>query len=107
MLINQVEIVSIEKLVPKNHTYRKLKELIDFNKLVGSVSVEEKVLGATGYTIRRLIMCLVLQFMENLSDREFERFMSENIVGKWFCDFGIQDKTPDFTTFASLETSLE
>ena len=36
--------------------------------------------------------------MENLSDRPVERFMAENNAGKWFCEFGLSEKTPDFTT---------
>lgn len=76
MQINQMEIVSIDALVAKDHTYRKLKQQIEFKAITISVRIEEKELGATGYTITRLIMCLILQFMENLSDREFERFMS-------------------------------
>jgi IS5 family transposase len=36
--------------------------------------------------------------MEDLSDREFERFIAENNAGKWFCGFGLLEKTPDFTT---------
>lgn len=98
--------VNIEQLVEEKHTYRKLKELIDFDKLTKSINIENKELGATGYTIIRLVMCLILQFMENLSDREFERFMKENNAGKWFCNFGILEKTPDFTTFCKFRNRL-
>jgi len=44
--------------------------------------------------------------MEDLSDRLFERFMAENIAGKWFCDFGIAEKTPDYTTFCKFRNFL-
>lgn len=106
MKTTQIEMVSVDSLVTKEHPYRKLKELINFNKLVKSVKFEEKELGATGYTIRRLIMCLILQFMEDLSDRLFERFMAENVAGKWFCDFGLTEKTPDCSTFCKFRNKL-
>jgi transposase len=32
---------------------------------------------------------------EDLSDRELEKFLSENNASKWFCQFGLTDKTPD------------
>ena len=49
-----------------------------------------------------MILCLILQFMEDLSDREFERFISENMADKWFCGFGLMERTPDFTTLCKL-----
>lgn len=98
--------VSVDSLVPQNHPYRKLKDLIDFKKIVSSINLEESALGATGYTIPRLVMCLILQFMENLSDRLFERFMAENVSGKWFCEFGITEKTPDYSTFCKFRNKL-
>ena len=106
MTVNQVEMVSVDNLVSKDHPYRRLKEAIDFSRLIKSVSIEEKELGATGYTIVRLVLCLILQFMENLSDREFERFMRENLAGKWFCGFGITESTPDYTTFCKFRNKL-
>jgi IS5 family transposase len=33
---------------------------------------------------------LVLQFLEDLSDREMERFMRENLAAKWRCGFGLR-----------------
>lgn len=83
--------------MPQNHTYRRLKLLLDFNKIARAVKVKEATLGAIGFGSVRLIMCLILQFMEDLSDREFEWFISEKTAGKWFCGFGLAEKTPDFT----------
>ena len=39
--------------------------------------------------------CLLLQFFEDLSDRELERYLNENNAGKWFCEFGLSEPTPD------------
>jgi len=96
----QTEMVNIDSLVSKNHTYRTLKKLLDFDRIVQSVKLPESDsnAGAEGYGTNRLIMCLILQFMEDDSDREFERFIAENLAAKWFCDFGLQEKTPDYTT---------
>ena len=35
---------------------------------------------------------LVLQFMEDLSDRKLERFIAKNIATKLFCDFSLSVK---------------
>ena len=70
--------VMLDSLVRKDHPYRKLKSLLDFDRVQRSVKVEESGLGANGYGKKRLVTCLILQFMEDLSDREFERFLAEN-----------------------------
>ena len=106
MSINQIEMTSIDSLVSIDHPYRKLKESMDFDRLTKSVKIETSDIGAVGYTIPRLIMMLILHFMENLSDRQFERFMKENLAGKWFCSFGLTDQTPDFTTICKFRNKL-
>jgi len=106
MNTEQMELVSVEQLVPRNHTYRRLKELLKFPSIIRAVKMTESPLGATGYGIARLILCLILQFMEDLSDREFERFISENVAGRWFCGFGLLEKTPDYTTLCKFRKQV-
>ena len=106
MNTGQMEMVSIEQLVPEKHTYRKLKKLLNFERIAKSVKIKSYDLGADGFGKSRLIMCLILQFMEDLSDREFERFIAENTAGKWFCGFVLLEKTPDFTTICKFRNSI-
>ena len=102
MRINQMEMVSVELLVPAAHTYRRLKDLLQFPSIIRAAKVEDTPLGATGFGRARLILCLILQFMEDLSDREFERFIAENNAAKWFCGFSLLETTPDFTTICKF-----
>jgi IS5 family transposase len=106
MNTEQLEMVSVEQLIPQKHTYRKLKALLDFTRITKSVKLKESEVGAAGYGKQRLVLCLILQFMEDLSDREFERFIAENIAGKWFCGFGLCEKTPDFTTVCKFRNLI-
>lgn len=102
----QIEMVDIDYLVRKEHPYRKMKNNIDFDRVMVGLELPEQLTGAIGYTKRRLLLCLVLQFMEDLSDRELERFLSENVAGKWFCEFMLAEKTPDFTLFTKVRKNL-
>ena len=72
---SQIEMISLDKLVPEKHTYRKIKDLVNFSKMLRELQDIEKEEGAKGYGIDRLFFCLLLQFMEDLSDREMERFI--------------------------------
>jgi len=102
----QIELVSVEQLIPEDHTYRRLKDLLRFPSIVRAAKVKESPVGAIGFGVARLIMCLILQFMEDVSDREFERFISENNAAKWFCEFGLLEKTPDYTTICKFRGSI-
>ena len=44
--------------------------------------------------------------MEDLSDRELERFLQENLAGKYFCGFSLEDDTPDHSYFGYVPTGL-
>ena len=93
---------SVDQLVGAQHPYRMLRKLLDFNDIVKSVKIKTFELEAEGFGKPRLIKCLILQFMEDLSDREFERFIAENTAAKWFCDFSLLDKTSDFSTICNF-----
>ena len=107
MKTGQMEMVSVEQLVAESHTYRKLKRLLDFERIAKSVKMKTSEVGAIGFGKVRLVMCLILQFMEDLSDREFERFIAENNAAKWFCGFGLLEKTPDFTTICKFRKGCQ
>lgn len=102
----QIEMVGIDQLVPKNHPYRRLKSLLDFEGLTKAAKIKTHVLGADGYGKARLTICLLLQFMEDTSDREFERFIAENVAAKWFCGFTLQENTPDYSTLCKFRNSV-
>lgn len=59
-----------------------------------------------GYGVLRLFKCLLLQFMEDMSDRELERYLADSNAGKWFCDFCLTEKTPDHTVFSKIRKKL-
>ena len=43
-----------------------------------------------------------MQHMEDLSDREMERYLQENVAVKYFCGFSLTCKTPDHTLFSKM-----
>jgi IS5 family transposase len=104
MQTGQMEMVSVEQLVAVHHTYRKLKTLLDFSKIVRVAQLSKYSAGAIGFGKERLVLCLLLQFMEDLSDREMERFTGENNAAKWFCGFQLLEKTPDYSTFCKFRS---
>ncbi len=104
--MNQIQMVSLEDLVAKDHPYRKLKKLLNFNRIIRKLKLKQAGVGATGYGKERLVYCLLLQFMENLSDRECERYLRENTAGKWFAGFSLTEETPDYSTLCKFRNAM-
>jgi transposase, IS5 family len=96
----QVEMVSLNELVSQGHQYRKFVQAFDFNEIYPMLAKVQSDNNYQGYTLKRLFLCLLLQFMEDVSDRELERMIQENTAAKWFCGFGLSEQTPDFTVFS-------
>ncbi len=104
----QTEIVNLNDLVKKDHPYRKLLSIIDFSGLAKNITniKNNQAVGRAGYSVDACLKMLVLQFMEDLSDRELERFIAENNAAKLFCDFSLISQTPDHSLFSLVRQSI-
>lgn len=103
---HQINLVSLEDLVSQNHQYRKFISIFDFKVISKELKECEKDAAYKGYGIERLFRCLLLQFMENLSDRELQRYLEDSNVSKWFCGFGLVECTPNFSVFSRIRKKI-
>lgn len=101
---NEEEIM--EKLVRANHPFRKLKQIIDFEKLVSPYRKLYSDIGTEGIDVIKGFKALLVQFWENYSDREMENVLEENVAVKWFCGFELLEDTPDHSYFGKLRKRL-
>ena len=104
--MHQIEMVSLDSLVQDSHVYRKFNQIWSFKNTETKLRRFEKNNPHKGYGLLRLFKYLLLQFMEDLSDRELEKFLQENTAGKWFCGFTLTDKTPDHSVFSKMRKRL-
>ncbi len=102
----QMEMVSLEMLIEENHIYRRFVEVFDFSRIENRLKRLEKGVGRTGYGMERLFKCLLYQFMEDLSDRQMEEALKSNVACKWFCGFGLSEKTPDYSLFCHIRRKI-
>ena len=103
---SQITMVSLEDLVPEDHIYRKFIKIWDFKGVKRILKKVERDNNYKGYGVLRLFKCLLLQSMEDLSNRELERFLNENNAAKWFCGFSLTDQTPCHTLFTKARDRL-
>ena len=85
---------------------RQFIKVFDFSEIEQLLNSIEKEAAYKGYGVARLFRCLVLQFMEDISDRELERYIRENNAAKWFCDFGLTERTPDHSVFSRIRKRI-
>jgi IS5 family transposase len=105
-LFTSTEEEIIEKIVKKDHAFRKLNKIIDFEKLISPYRKLYSDTGAEGIDVIKGFKTLLIQFWEDYSDREMERLLQENVAVKWFCGFSLLEKTPDHSYFGKLRFRL-
>lgn len=76
------QFASIEVLVEKNHTYRKIKDLVDINQLLPKVKgLYSAGKGRKGYGAEKALRMLIMQFIEDL--RACSRLISDMIISAY------------------------
>ncbi len=97
---------NINEVVSAKHPYRRILALVDFKELTRGLRRCYSKWGRAGYPIESGFKALLLQYMEDLSNREAQRFLEENLAGKLFCGFSIKDRTPEHTYFVGLRKRI-
>lgn len=97
----QVQMVSIEQLVPKDHILRKIDKYKDFNFIYNLV--EDKYSQTTDRPSINpvvLIKLVILQYFFNINImRQTIREVEVNIAYRWLLGLDFYDKVPHFSTF--------
>jgi len=97
---------SCDSLLKANHPYRKILNLLDIKPLVKEFQKLYAKKGAPAIPIDKGLEGLIIQFMQDYSDREMAIALCENIAVKWFCGFELQDETPTYSYFCKLRKRL-
>ncbi len=100
---NQVEMfTSPDGPVSEDHPYRRFEAVVDLAVLSGPLVALYSDRGRPEPGAERAFRMLVLQFTEDLPDCGMERFMRENLAGKWFCAFALSERPPDHSFFGDF-----
>lgn len=104
--MNQLEMICLDQMVLPKHRYRRFMKVWDFKEVNLLLNQAKSNNPHEGYGLERIFRCLLLQFLEDLSDRELEVFLQENNAGKWFCGFLLNEDTPDHTVFSKARKKI-
>ena len=102
----QIQLLSLDDLVPQNHLVRKLEAAIDWSFIYDLV--EEKYSDKTGRPSLdpvTLIKLPILQYMFGIrSMRQTVKEVEVNAAYRWFLGLDLQDPVPHFSTFGKNYT---
>ena len=99
-------IPNVEEFVCEEHLYRKLVVIFNWSELTAPIRSCYSKSGRRGYAVEEGFRCLVLQFLEDKSDRQMEEFLKYDLSAKYFCSFGLTDKTPDHSYFGAFRARI-
>ena len=102
----QVQFVSLDDLVPKDHLVRKLENAIDWRFIYELVEETYSVdNGRPSLDPVTLIKLPILQYMFGIrSMRQTVREVEVNNAYRWFLGLDLQDPVPHFSTFGKNYT---
>lgn len=98
---DQIEMISIEQLVPEDHILRKIDKYIDFSFIYDLVEDKyDAYAGRPSVDPVVLIKIPMIQYMFGIkSMRQTIKDIEVNMAYRWFLGLGFRDKVPHFSTF--------
>lgn len=96
----------LNKLVRADHALRRIDTLVSFAAMAAGFGDLHTEVGRQGYGVEAGIRCLFVQFYYDLSDRETEIRLQDDMAVRWFCGFSLEQPTPDHTYFCRMRRTV-
>jgi IS5 family transposase len=98
-----------QQIVSKDHFLVKLKEVIDWQRFTKKLLKYYKGKGEIGqapYNPTIILKMLLVSFLFNISERQAEEVVNENLPAKFFVGLGVDEKAPDHSTLTLFKNRL-
>ena len=97
---SQIEFISLDQIVPKDHLVRKIDAAIDFSFIYDIVKDLYKPYGRESIDPVVLVKITFIQYIFGIpSMRKTIEEINVNFAYRWFLGYGIQETIPHFSTF--------
>ena len=98
---DQLEMVTLDQLVPEDHLVRKMEEALDFSFIYDLVKDMYSEVGRPSIDPVILIKLTFIQYTFGIrSMRQTITEVETNLAYRWFLGYGFYDKVPHFSTFS-------
>jgi len=98
-----------DQIVPENHFLRMLNELIDWKRYTRKLIrlyKGEGVVGRPPFDPALMLKTELIAFLYNLSERQAEAYINENLPAKYFVGLAVNQKAPDHSTLTVFRERL-
>ena len=97
---DQIEMITINQLVPHDHLVRKLEAAIDFSFIYPLVEPMYSTFGRPSIDPVILFKMTFVQYVFGIrSMRQTIKEIETNVAYRWFLGFGFHTEVPHFSTF--------
>jgi transposase len=97
---DQLEMITLDQLVPPNHLVRKMEAAIDFTFIYDLVKEMYSEVGRPSIDPVILVKLTFIQYTFGIrSMRKTIEEVETNMAYRWFLGYGFHDKVPHFSTF--------
>lgn len=97
---SQIELISLDVLVPKNHLVRKLDTALDLSFIYEEVKDLYKPYGRESIDPVVLIKIVMIQYLFGIrSMRQTIKDIEVNFAYRWYLGYGMHEGIPHFSTF--------
>ncbi len=100
--MSQLEMISIEEFVPKDHLLRKISKAADFDKIYDFVEdlycLDNGRPGVDPVVLFKMVLIQHLYGIPSL--RKTAEEVKMNIAYRWFCGYLLNEQTPHFSTLS-------
>jgi IS5 family transposase len=98
-----------DQIIPQDHFLRYLNQLIPWDiftdRLIELYSGGGEY-GRPPFNPAQILKMCLLAYFYNLSDRQIETFVNENLPAKYFVGLGLDQKAPDHSTLSVFKSRL-
>ena len=97
----QIEMLSLDDLVPKNHLVRKIDAAIDLSFIYDEVKDLYKPYGRESIDPVVLIKIVMIQYLFGIrSMRQTLKEIEVNFAYRWYLGYNMHEQLPHFSTFS-------
>ena len=98
-----------DQIVPQEHFLRKLKQIISWERFTEKLIKLYKDGGMYGrppFEPALLLKMEMIAYLYNLSERQVETYVNDNLSAKYFVGLAVDQKAPDHSTLAKFKKRL-
>jgi IS5 family transposase len=98
-----------EQVIAPNHFFRKLRQMIDWERFTArliQLYKGEGVVGRPPFDPALVLKMEMIAYLYNMSERQVEVYINENLPAKYFVGLAVDEKAPDHSTLTVFRERL-